>query len=112
MHYLIRFDNPHYLPYRNQTKFLCEGHIVSTDFLGTITWLALGIKVSTAAIKSSKNKLKGQFTPKRKTSKLGTDSQPNIPTDEEKSRGWGFVKNKFLTDSRKKGTPGKSEYVF
>ncbi|KAL5266208.1 hypothetical protein ACHWQZ_G003577 [Mnemiopsis leidyi] len=68
-----------------------------------------GLKVSTAAIKSSTSKLKGQFTPKRKTSKLGTDSQPNIPTDEDKSRGWGFVKNKFLTDSRKKGTPGKSD---
>ena len=77
----------------------------------TINRPTSGLKVSTAAIKSSTSKLKGQFTPKRKTSKLGTDSQPNIPTDEDKSRGWGFVKNKFLTDSRKKGTPGKSEYV-
>ena len=68
-----------------------------------------GLKVSTAAIKNSTNKLKGQLTPKRKTTKLGTDSHPNIPANEEKSRGWGYVKSKFLTDNKKKGTTGKTE---
>ena len=68
-----------------------------------------GLKVSTAAIKNSTSKLKDQFTPKRKTSKLGTDSHPNIPADKEKSHGWGFVKNKFLNDGKKKRPPDKSE---
>ncbi|XP_063685337.1 uncharacterized protein LOC134819345 [Bolinopsis microptera] len=68
-----------------------------------------GIKVSTSAIKNSTNKLKGQFTPKRKTTKIGADSPSNIPPETEKSRGWGFVKNKILGDSKKKGVTKNTE---
>ena len=51
---------------------------------------------------TTSNKLKDQIAPKRKTSKHGTDSAPNIPASGEKNSGWGFVKNKLLNGDGKK----------